>query len=108
MKIIVNSISIIKDKCKLKEKGVFRVTNINICVDKESLVNYTEDCNILLLLKLEISKKNNNIDYLSIKELIECENMLECDFWSIDDVIKRLKNQLNKYFDFSICEYKCT
>ncbi|WP_294386411.1 hypothetical protein [uncultured Clostridium sp.] len=107
MRIKIISLSVVREKNKnVGNNKKFRVKDIIINTDSESLQNYGEKSDILRCLKECIKENGNTIDYNEMKELVNCSNIIGNNFWNEDYFENTCRFECRDYFDFSECKFK--
>lgn len=105
MKIKVMTLLVIKEKIGYKNDE-FRVKDLIVNTDSESLENKGEKSDILKCLKSCLKYNKNTIDYNEINELVNSNNIIGNNFWNEDNFEDICRFEYRDYFDFSECKFK--
>ena len=105
MKIKAMTLLVIKEKIKTKNNE-FRVKDLIVNTDSESLENKGEKSDILKCLKSCLKYNKNTIDYNEINELVNSNNIIGNNFWNEDNFEDICRFEYRDYFDFSEFKFK--
>lgn len=108
MKIKIEKLLIDKDNGiaeRICSDNAFMVKDLKFNVDSKTLEVADEDSEILKCLKYCINQKDNEIDYLEVRELIDTSNIICTNFWNEEEFNRACKFEFRNCFNLEECKY---